>query len=78
MSSASSSRKPRKSKGISKVAYTNAVYFPNERIYRGDTPGALNYAVTNQVYYAFASVAPDGAVLVSLRQETVKANANGD
>lgn len=65
MSSSSSSRKSRKGKGISKIAYTNAVYFPNERIYKGDTPGALNYAVTNHVYYAFANVTPDGGVFVS-------------
>ncbi|KAH6681050.1 chitinase [Plectosphaerella plurivora] len=65
MSSSSSSRKSRKGKGISKIAYTNAVYFPNERIYKGDTPGALNYAVTNHVYYAFANVTPDGGVFLS-------------
>lgn len=62
----SSSRKSRKGKSMSKLAYTNAVYFPNERIYQGDTPGGLNYSVTNHVYYAFANVSPDGGVFVSL------------
>lgn len=46
--------------------YTNAVYFPNERIYQGDTPGAMNYGCINHVYYAFANVSPDGGVFVSL------------
>jgi len=45
--------------------YTNAVYFPNSRIYQGDTPGMLNYSCINRVYYAYASVAPDGGVFVS-------------
>lgn len=45
--------------------YTNAVYFPNDRVYRGDTPGQLNYGCINHVYYAFATVSPDGGVLVS-------------
>lgn len=45
--------------------YTNAVYFPNYRVYRGDTPAQLNYGCINHVYYAFASVSPDGVVLVS-------------
>jgi hypothetical protein len=45
--------------------YTNAVYFPNRRIYQGDTPGMLNYGCVNHVYYAYATVSPDGAVIVS-------------
>lgn len=45
--------------------YTNAVYFPNKRIYEGDTPGMLNYGCVNHVYYAYANVAPDGVVYVS-------------
>ncbi len=45
--------------------YTNAAYFPNYRIYRGDTPGQLNYACISLVYYASASVAEDGGVFVS-------------
>jgi len=47
--------------------YTNAVYFPNYRVYKGDTPGQLNYGCINHVYYAFATVSPDGGVFVSLR-----------
>ncbi|ROT43651.1 chitinase [Sodiomyces alkalinus F11] len=65
MSSSSTSRRTRRGKSISKLAYTNAVYFPNERIYQGDTPGALNYGYTNHVYYAFANVSPDGGVFLS-------------
>jgi GH18 family chitinase len=45
--------------------YTNAVYWPNYRIYNGDTPGQLNYGCINRVYYAFASVTADGGVFVS-------------
>ena len=62
-SSASSSKKP-KHKAGSNVMFTNAVYFPNYRIYRGDTPGQLNYACISLVYYAFANVAEDGSVFV--------------
>jgi len=64
MSSSSSSRKPRKPANVSNVMYTNAVYFPNYRIYKGDTPGQLNYACISLVYYAFANVAQDGGVFV--------------
>ena len=45
--------------------YTNAVYWPNYRIYNGDTPGQLNYGCINRVYYAFASVTAGGGVFVS-------------
>ena len=50
---------------MSNVMYTNAVYFPNYRVYNGDTPGQLNYGCINHVYYAFATVSADGQVLVS-------------
>jgi hypothetical protein len=50
---------------MSKVMFTNAVYFPNHRIYQGDTPGMLNYSCINHVYYAYASVTADGGVFVS-------------
>lgn len=43
----------------------NAVYFPNSRIYNGDTPGQLNYSYINHVYYAYAGVSLDGGVFVS-------------
>jgi hypothetical protein len=45
--------------------YTNAVYWPNHRVYNGDTPGTLNYGCINRVYYAFANVTADGGVFVS-------------
>jgi len=60
---ASSFRKTRIA--ASPVMYTNAVYWPNYRIYNNDTPGQLNYSCINRVYYAYASVAADGGVFVS-------------
>ena len=50
---------------MAKVMYTNAVYFPNNCIYEGNTPGLLNYSCVNHVYYAYANVADDGGVSVS-------------
>lgn len=44
--------------------YTNAVYFPNNRVYQGDSPAMLNYSCVNRVYYAYASIGPDGGVFV--------------
>jgi chitinase len=61
----SSSRKSRIASSMSDVMFTNAVYFPNYRIYQGDTPGMLNYSCINHVYYAYASVSADGGVFVS-------------
>lgn len=69
MSSSSTSSSPgrsRKAPSISHVYYANAVYFPNQKIYSGETPGALNYSCINTVYYCFASVALDGGVFVSI------------
>ncbi|KXX80181.1 Endochitinase B1 [Madurella mycetomatis] len=60
----SSSRRLRMA-SASSVMYTNAVYWPNHRIYNGDTPGALNYGCINRLYYAFATVAVDGGVFLS-------------
>lgn len=60
-----SPKKPKLSASMANVSYTNAVYFPNDRIYKGDTPGQLNYGCVNQVYYAYAAVSPDGSVFVS-------------
>lgn len=45
--------------------YTNAVYFPNQKIYNNFTPGMMNYSCINHVYYAYANVSADGSVLVS-------------
>ena len=64
MSSSSSRR--RIAASAANVMYMNAVYFPNQRIYQGDTPGMLNYSCINHVYYAYAGVSPDGGVFVSL------------
>ena len=61
----SSSHRSRMVSSLASVMYTNAVYFPNSSIYRGHTPATLNYSCINRVYYAFASVAPDGGVFVS-------------
>lgn len=47
------------------MMYTNAVYWPNYRVYHGDSPAQLNYGCINRVHYAFASVTADGGVLVS-------------
>ncbi|KAB5578440.1 glycoside hydrolase [Coniochaeta sp. 2T2.1] len=76
-SSGSSSRKSRISASMSNVMYTNAVYFPNYRVYRGDTPGQLNYGCINHVYYAFASVSPDGGVLLSDTCADIQAECDG-
>ncbi|KAK4218281.1 endochitinase B1 [Rhypophila decipiens] len=62
--SSSSSRRSRLA-SASNVMYTNAVYWPNYRVYQGDTPGALNYGCINRVYYAFANVTADGGVFLS-------------
>ncbi|KAJ0318220.1 hypothetical protein Brms1b_004475 [Colletotrichum noveboracense] len=77
MSSSSSSRKSRRTTSISNVMYTNAVYFPNERIYQGDTPGAMNYGCINHVYYAFANVSPDGGVFLSDEWADARAPVDG-
>lgn len=45
--------------------YFNAVYYPNWRIYRNQTPASLNYDVISHVFYAFAWVKPDGTVYLS-------------
>lgn len=73
-SSSSSSHKSRIAASVSNVMYTNAVYFPNYRVYKGDTPGALNYNCINHVYYAFATVSADGTVFVSLPSKKPKHN----
>ena len=46
------------------VVRINALYFPNYRVYRGETPASLNYGYVNHVYYAFANIAVDGGVSV--------------
>lgn len=64
-SSSSSSARRRIRTSASNVLYTNAVYFPNQKIYNNFTPGMMNYACINHVYYAYANVSADGSVLVS-------------
>ena len=49
---------------ISNIMYKNAVYYPNYRVYRGETPGSLNFGCISHVFYAFAHVGPDGGVFV--------------
>jgi chitinase len=49
----------------SRIMSLNAVYYPNYRVYAGQTPAMLNYDCISHVYYAFASVSADGTVLVS-------------
>lgn len=51
---------------VANVMFTNAVYFPNYKIYSGATPGMMNYSCISHVFYAFASLAADGSVFVSL------------
>lgn len=43
----------------------NAVYYPNYRVYRGETPATLNYNCISHVFYAFAHVSPDGGIFLS-------------
>ena len=58
--------KPELDKTRESLMSKNAVYYPSWRVYRGDTPASLNYDYITTVYYAFAHVAPDGGVYVSL------------
>jgi chitinase len=50
---------------LSDLTRKNAVYYPNYRVYRGETPASLNYNCISHVFYAFAHVSPDGGVFVS-------------
>jgi len=50
---------------ISDLTRKNAVYYPNYRVYRDETPATLNYNCISHVFYAFAHVSPDGGVFVS-------------
>lgn len=45
--------------------FNNAVYYPNYRVYRGDTPASMNFNCISHVFYAFAHVALDGGVFLS-------------
>ncbi|PMD20929.1 glycoside hydrolase family 18 protein [Hyaloscypha hepaticicola] len=50
---------------ISDLTRKNAVYYPNYRVYRDETPASLNYNCISHVFYAFAHVSPDGGVFLS-------------
>ncbi|KFA78038.1 hypothetical protein S40288_07462 [Stachybotrys chartarum IBT 40288] len=75
--SSSSSRRSRLALSVASVMYTNAVYFPNSRIYQGDTPGMINYSCVNHVYYAYANVAQDGTVFLSDEWADARAPVDG-
>ncbi|KAI1774524.1 glycoside hydrolase family 18 protein [Hypoxylon cercidicola] len=75
MSSSSSRR--RKAASTSSVMFTNAVYFPNFKIYNGATPGMMNYSCVNHVYYAFANVSADGTVFLSDEWADTQAPCDG-
>ncbi|KFY60078.1 hypothetical protein V497_03885 [Pseudogymnoascus sp. VKM F-4516 (FW-969)] len=47
------------------IMSVNAVYYPNYRAYRGETPATLNYKCISHVYYAYAHVNADGFVFLS-------------
>ncbi|KAI1448841.1 glycoside hydrolase family 18 protein [Annulohypoxylon stygium] len=73
----SSSSRRRKTASTSNVMFTNAVYFPNFKIYNGATPGMMNYSCVNHVYYAFANVAADGSVFLSDEWADTQAPCDG-
>ncbi|KAI8623218.1 glycoside hydrolase [Xylariaceae sp. FL1651] len=72
-----SSSQRRLSVSISNLMYTNAVYFPNAKIYSGATPGDMNYSCINRVYYAYASIASDGSVFLSDEWADTQAPCDG-
>jgi chitinase len=55
---------------ISNLTRVNAVYYPNYRVYRGETPATLNYNCISHVFYAFAHVSTDGIVSVGSQTGT--------
>ncbi|KAI0473366.1 glycoside hydrolase [Xylariaceae sp. FL0804] len=73
----SSSSRKRMSASRSSIMYTNAVYFPNSKIYDGATPGQTNYSCVNHVYYAHANVAADGSVFLSDEWADIQAPCDG-
>lgn len=44
---------------------SNAVYYPNYRVYRGETPASMDYNCISHVFYAFAHLYPDGSIFLS-------------
>ncbi|KAL2180193.1 glycoside hydrolase family 18 protein [Thermothelomyces heterothallicus CBS 202.75] len=61
----------------SPVMYTNAVYWPNYRVFHGDSPGQLNYGCINRVYYAFATVTANGGVFLSNEEADAEVACDG-
>jgi len=53
------------SAGSSLSFFSNAVYYPNWRIYRHQPPSSLNLGYISHVFHAFAWFRPDGTVYVS-------------
>ncbi|KAK7913826.1 glycoside hydrolase superfamily [Apiospora marii] len=67
----------RKRIATSGVYFTNAVYFPNHKIYSGFTPGMMNYSCISHVFYGFASVAMDGSIFLSDEWADTQAPCDG-
>ncbi|KAG5984912.1 hypothetical protein E4U55_002668 [Claviceps digitariae] len=59
------------------VIYTNAAYFPSNRIHEGDTPAMLNYSCINRVYYAYAVMGLDGVVMLGDEWADAQASVDG-
>jgi chitinase len=58
------------------IMSVNAVYYPNYRAYRGETPATLNYKCISHVYYAYAHVNADGFVFASTPEYSTGLRAN--
>ncbi|PSS08652.1 glycoside hydrolase family 18 protein [Amorphotheca resinae ATCC 22711] len=56
---------PAVAESISNLMFKNAVYYPNYRVYRGETPASMNYNCISHVFYAFAHLSPDGGIFLS-------------
>ncbi|KFY05596.1 hypothetical protein V492_08422 [Pseudogymnoascus sp. VKM F-4246] len=54
------------------IMSVNAVYYPNYRAYRGETPATLNYKCISHVYYAYAHVNADGFLSDELADGTME------
>ena len=57
--------------------FANAVYFPSYHIYRGDTPGQMNYNCISHVFYAHAQISTDGSVLLGDEWADARAPCDG-
>ncbi|KAM3529209.1 hypothetical protein NHJ13051_002034 [Beauveria bassiana] len=62
---------------LGQVMYMNAVYYHNGHIARDETPATLDYGCINLVYYAYASVAPDGIVNLGNEWADIRAPVDG-